>query len=169
MKCCIGVLGVSLSIDYVDLIPVDIPQHDTNMNTLISVTLFFNFRDNSRAFLIITSLVENDKLDMRFSKICIIICSQRVQNAFSRKSISQPIRMQKLLYAYYHYTVYCMPRILALSFVRTIVQLTTLSKHFFASKATESPPFPDLHKFTENFKTTSSEQYLKEITSFTII
>ena len=68
VKCCIGVLGVSLSIDYVDLIPVDIPQHDPNMNTLISVTLFFNFRDNSRAFLIITSLVENDKLDMRFSK-----------------------------------------------------------------------------------------------------
>ena len=55
------------------------------------------------------------------------------------------------------------------TFVRKIVQLTPPSKHSFASKATESPPFPDLHKFTENFKTTSSEQYLKEITSFTII
>ena len=40
-----------------------------DMHTIISVTLFFNFRDNSRALLTITSLVENNKLDMWSSKI----------------------------------------------------------------------------------------------------
>ena len=56
-----------------------------NMHTIISVTLFlilfFNFRANSRDLLIITSLVENEKLDMWSSKICIIIRSRRVKKA----------------------------------------------------------------------------------------
>ena len=58
------------------------------------------------------SLVENDKLDMWPSTICIIIRSQQVQKcqSFSISNLctvwdkltwSQPIRMQKLLYAYY--------------------------------------------------------------------
>ena len=49
------------------------------------------------------------------------------------------------------------------TFVRKIVQLTTLSKHFFASKTIESPPFPDLHKFTESFKTTRQNSTLKKL------
>ena len=53
-----------------------------SMHTIISVTLFFFFLTmNWCALLTITSLVENYKLDMWSSQICIIICYQQVRKA----------------------------------------------------------------------------------------
>ena len=44
-----------------------------NRHTIISVMLFLYFRDNSHALLIITALVENDKLDVGSSKNYVLV------------------------------------------------------------------------------------------------